>query len=130
MKRLLLAAAVTVVFFAAPATASADAPWQCGGPQDPGHCWWGYNHLTPGVNNWVPGPYNWWVTANVFKSNGGTITYGMYSASNGNWCLNNMSGSNQVTFFSPSDVGCGGYNRPALGYFSGNSSYTRMNVQA
>jgi hypothetical protein len=118
----IVASAICLV---APPSALADAPWQC----EPGRCWWGYNHLTPSTNNWVPGPWNYWVNASVSKLNGGTITYGMYSASAGRWCLDNMSG-NTATFFNPADVGCGGYNRPALGYFSGNSSYTRMQVLA
>lgn len=124
MKRLLVVAAASVVLLAIPGTAKADAPWQC----ESGHCQWGYNYIGPDLNSWVPGPWNYWLNGQVLKNSGGIISVGMYSQSAGQWCLNNLGPGGSVWYFITSDIGCGGYNRPAIGYFSGATSYARMDV--
>jgi hypothetical protein len=125
MRRLCVVAVFLCLILAAPGTALADAPWQW----TAGHTWWGYNHVTFSTNSYVNGPTNYWYDYTLDKLNGGTSTHVFYSHSADYWCQWNVSGSNTGSYAVASALGCGGYNHPVVGWWSGNSSYLRADVR-
>jgi hypothetical protein len=128
MRRLCVVFAVCLTFLAAPSTAAADAPWQW----DPGHAWWGWNYVTPTVNNWVEGPTNYWDLHQLQLGSGGTVDFALFSYTTNDWCYQIRSDPgtyNMNPGFGPDDEGpCGGYNRPYVGYYSGPQSYLRSDT--
>jgi hypothetical protein len=123
MKRALVIAVIALGTLGFPGLARADAPWQC----DPGICRWGFNHVTPTVNSYVPSPWNWWSSQYVDKRNGGTVSHGFIS--NSNVCSWTLSGVNTVVRYSDDSAGgCGNYCHSWISYVSGNSSYLYTDV--
>jgi hypothetical protein len=115
LRRLLLLL-VVVAALSAPGVARADAPWNC----DPGICRWGYNYVTPTVNDYVPSPYNYWTFQYIDKWNGGWVGIGFMNVYNiCDWQLN---GVTYGTFYSD-DATCGNYCHSWVDYISGNQSY-------
>ena len=126
MRRLCVVLAVCVTFLAAPSTAAADAPWYW----EQGHAWWGWNYVTPTVNNWVPGPTNYWDLHQLQLGSGGWVQYALFSYSNGRWCfeVQSVPGTHLMDTQEYIGGGCGGYNRPYVGYHAGNNSYLRSDT--
>ena len=124
VRRLWVTFAVCIAFLGAPSAAAADAPWQW----DQGHAWWGWNYVTPTVNTWVAGPWNYWDLHRLQLGSGGSVDYAFYSLSTNDWCyeIRWIPGTYHMT---PGEDGpCGGYNRPYVGYYDGPQSYLRSDT--
>jgi hypothetical protein len=134
MTRLLLVIAVASVFLIAPVRANASshcpygdpcAPWKW----EPGHAWWGYNHVTPTINRLIAGPANYWYDYHLHKLNGDGAVYGFYSYTTNEWCIHEAWSDEYHIMYAPG-LGCGGYNKPYVGHGTGASSYVRADTFA
>lgn len=113
-----------MAFLTAPSPAAADAPWQW----EPGHAWWGWNYVTNFSNYWVEGPTNYWYSYKFQKANGSVASFAFFSYTTSDWCYYDVSGTGTWWVYAGYSGPCGGYNRPYVGYSSGNRSYVRSDT--
>jgi hypothetical protein len=118
--RLAALVAVFATLAAISASSAGAAAMNC---QQQGYCYWGYNYVGVNVNPTVVGNWNYWFDQYLSKNSGDWITHGFESQST-NGCIEHKTGA--VTWYGhPADTGtgCGGYIRPYVQWYSGNTSY-------
>lgn len=85
------------------------------------HWQWGYNFVGADVNRIVNSPWNYWYDQLVEKNSGGTIHHG-WDHTDGSGCWDSMFGTT-YHFHNIGDLGCGGYVRNFVHYWTGATSY-------
>lgn len=125
MKRLVVILALSGALLALPDSANAAREWGC----EPGICWWGYNYLTPDPDTCCMrySPWNYWYAMWIDKLNGGTTYHELREWGVAWECSFYPSGAVRWWIVA-SDAGCNGYLQAWGHYFSGGSSYLRVEL--